>query len=68
MADIRGDGLCTTCSGHGTVNGDPIPREELRPRQQQRHDRGETFYRPRPCPHCDGRDWATTLAEWQAEG
>lgn len=55
-------GLCTTCGGHGSLQGDEIPYSELRPRQQQGHDHGRRYHRSRPCPDCDGQDRVTDAA------
>lgn len=60
-------GLCTTCGGHGSVDGDEIPFEELRPRQQEAHAHGRRYHRSRPCPHCDGTDRVTSALESAAE-
>ncbi|WP_331764795.1 hypothetical protein [Streptomyces sp. NBC_01238] len=60
--------LCETCGGHGSLVSDiEIPYEELSPRQRQGVAHGRKYTRSIPCPHCDGYDHATPLAEAQAE-
>ncbi|MFF2864584.1 hypothetical protein ACFVSX_32470 [Streptomyces rubiginosohelvolus] len=65
--DIRGDGLCITCGGHGQlITGQTeIPFAELSPRRQEGYLTGRRFHRPitAPCPDCDGQDHATAVSE-----
>ncbi|WP_329308348.1 hypothetical protein [Streptomyces microflavus] len=65
--EIRGDGLCITCGGHGQlITGQTeIPFAELSPRRQEGYLLGRRFHRPttKPCPDCDGQDHATAAAE-----
>lgn len=67
MADVRGDGFCITCGGHGSLMGPEIPRQELSPRRQQGYDSGRRYLRSLNCPDCDGYDHATPYAEFLAD-
>jgi hypothetical protein len=55
-------GLCITCRGHGSVQGDEIPYDQLRPRQQQGYAHGRRYHRSEACPDCDGQDRVTDAA------
>ncbi len=59
-------GNCLTCGGHGTVDGDEIPFDQLSRRRQQGHAHGHRWHRSKPCPHCDGTDRATPALETAA--